>query len=214
MLLNYERKIMERSKKRKIIVLIVFLSLLLVIFASFLCYVVNKHSLHSNFLWEDNNVSSYIHRDYITKDGGAEAAEFFPSYEQIDHCNSVAFEMQGYDTILAPSFLLAYKSAFMLKLSFSPHQEAEYLTQKNMALEGANYQVAMLDPTVCILTDGHTSFPDQVAVIIYDDLSMQIIYLFYYDTLYNDWLEVDAGFFKHLPFELDMFFENNTSELD
>ena len=100
----------------------------------------------------------------------------------------------------------------MLKLSFSPHQEAEYLTQKNMALEGANYQVAMLDPTVCILTDGHTSFPDQVAVIIYDDLSMQIIYLFYYDTLYNDWLAVDAGFFRHCPFEIDLFFENTTSE--
>ena len=197
-------------KKSKIIVSIVIFALVLLV--SLFYFVTRQIDSNLIFLWEEKSLSSYIQQDYLTTNGGAEAATFFPSYEQIEHCASVTFEMQGYDTIFAPSFLFAHKSAFMLRLSFSPNQEDEYFSQKNTALEGLNYQVTTLDPTTCILTDGYTSFPDQVAMIIYDDRNMQIIYLFYYDTLYNDWLAVDAGFFRHCPFEIDLFFENTTSE--
>jgi hypothetical protein len=96
----------------------------------------------------------------------------------------------------------------MLTLSFSPEQEEAYQAQKSTALSAGNYQVTMIDPTVCIFTDGPTSFSDQVAIVIYDDSRMVLNYVFYYGTLYDEWINVDSSFFRHWPFDHGIFYEN------
>ncbi|MBQ9780855.1 MAG: hypothetical protein IJW00_07900 [Clostridia bacterium] len=193
-------------KKRKN-VLFVMCGLLLVLFVGLICYNLIQNGSAVSFVWEEDDLSSYIQQDYITKDGGTEAASFFPSYEQVNVCEHIEFKMQGYHTIFAPSPLLAYKTAYMLKLSFSHGEEEEYLALKNSALEGTNYDVSMLDPTMCILTDGHSSFPDQVAIIVYDDKNLELFYIFYYDTAYEDSIQVDSGFLRNCPFVRDILYD-------
>lgn len=155
------------------------------------------------------NNETYVNAAYLHEKGGEKAYEFLPGYEDIEGSPEITFGICTIDSIFAPNWMFQFKTAYMLSLQYSSEQADLYESQKEAAVSDVEYSASDIGmggkQAVYMITSVHTEFPDYVSMVLYNDESHELIYVFYYDTKYNNAFEATRRIFRDYPFSHDFF---------
>ena len=173
--------------------------------------------LLSIFVDPNYNTLAYTSDEYKTFYGGEEAASFLPEYEDLTGYQELYF---GYYKEILCLNRYSIESEYMVKLKYSDENREIYQAQKEDVLSKYKYTTDKIEEASHVMYSGseiisscgsfdvhylklsENDFPRNIGIILSNDETLEIIYLFYYETWYDDEWDMQRRFFRDFKFDI------------